>query len=308
MAGRLILVTDAFNDVDDAVALYGLSKSDADCAGVVTTYGNGRIKAKAVSKFLRMAGARNVPVYYSKVWETKFKAPNEMDETDYRFLSENELLADNRYFGMNPGGEEFIADSVNSDAGNISVLSIAPLSALADAMRNVKNQKPRRIYVMGGHVGNYYDKPNAPYNHARIPEYNFACDPVAAREVLESGAEIFVVGKNLWTKNLFTPEDFEFLAEGTAAQTELLRMIKLRHANNQRTLAPLGIEAELFMYDPIATCAVLFPELYEFRKMKVIVDDKGLTHAEPTEEGNVYGAVSADLANVKKKVLSVLSG
>lgn len=307
MKERLIVVTDAFNDVDDSVALYALAQSDMACEGVVTTCGNEMIKAKAVSKFLKMAGKPNIPVRYSKVWETHFKAPNDMAEIDYGFLTEEELKSDNRYFYISPEGEKFMHDRINSSPGGISILSLAPLSALANAMHSVKPQDVRRIYVMGGHIGPYDNRPNANYNRARMPEYNFACDPNAARKVLESGAKIFVVGKNLWTKNLFTPEDFEFLAEGPTAQQELLRMIKLRHEHNKRTLAPLGIEAELFMYDPIALGAVLFPELYEFRKMNIIVDDKGLTHTEPTEEGNVYGAVRADLAKVKKNILSVLS-
>ena len=298
-----MVVTDAFNDVDDVVALYALSKSAVRCAGIVTTYGNERTRAKAVSKFLRMADVQNVPVYYSKVWESRFQAPNDMNETGYGFLSESELLAGNKHSGINSGGEKFIADSINSDAGGISVLSIAPLTALAHAMRSVKPQNCGRIYVMGGHIGAYDNTPNTAYNHAQIPEYNFTCDPAAVKNVLASGAEVFVVGKNLWTKDLFSLEDFGFLEIGTPVQRELFRMIKLRHEHNKKIFSPRGIDAEVFMYDPITLGAVLFPELYEFRRMDVEVDDTGVTHATFSERGNIQGAVGADLAQIKKKAV-----
>lgn len=303
MKGRLLVVTDAFNDVDDAVALYALAKSDAHCAGVVTTYGNEMVKARAVSKFLRMAGKPDMPVRYSRNCKTRFKAPNEMAEVDYGFLTEEELKADDRSFGIGPKGEEFIHGMANSSPGGISILSLAPLSVLADAM----DRLVKRIYAMGGHVGGYDNGPNATYDRAQIPEYNFACDPAAARNVLASGAEIFVVGKNLWTKDLFTPEDFEFLSGGSKPQRELLRMIKSRHDHNQKTLSLLGVEAELFMYDPIALGAVLFPELYDFEKIEMAVDERGVTHTRPTKKGNVHGAVGADLKKIKENILYLLS-
>ncbi|MBI1972062.1 MAG: nucleoside hydrolase [Candidatus Aenigmarchaeota archaeon] len=308
MNERLIVLTDVFNDVDDAVALYALVRSGADLAGVVTTYGNERVKAKAASKFFKMAGRPDIQVRYSKVYKTRFSAPNDMRETDYGFLTDDELIAGDTVLGANPRGEGLMENLINSSTDRISVLSLAPLSALAGAMNHVKTQRVGSIYVMGGHVGNYDNGPKVPYDRALTPEYNFACDPAAARKVLESGAKISLVGKNLWSKNLFTLKDFEFLSTGTQAQRELSRMIRLRHAHNKKSLEPLGIGVELFMYDPIATCAVLFPELYDFERIEMVVDENGVTHTKPAKEGNVYGAVNADLPEIKSRLMGLILG
>ncbi len=307
MSYKTLVVTDPFNDVDDIVALYLMLKSDKiDVKGVVTTYGNSRTRAMATRKFFNVAGFESVPIRYSVNGNGNFDVPNQMPESCYQFLEERELASSDDEFGIKPSGEEFIARAIEENPNDLSIVSIAPMTTLASAFDIANPRNVKRIYVMAGRIGDYDNKPNAQHHNARVPSYNVACDVEASRKVLNSGAEIYVVGKNLWLDDLFTPEDFEPLKNGTGAQRQLWRMIKLRDEFNSRTLGPSGIKTITYMFDPITTGALLFPELYDFQKINLRIDGSGIMDTEPSSEGNIYGAVNADLPEIKKRLMQLL--
>ncbi|MBI3412950.1 MAG: nucleoside hydrolase [Candidatus Aenigmarchaeota archaeon] len=307
MPERLLVVTDPMNDCDDMVALYMLKHPEVRCEGLIATYGNASTRAKAAKKFLLMAN-RDVPVFYSNNAKKMPYSPYHMEEADYNFLTRDDLHATDADSGISPDGEDFMERIIKSNPGQISILSIAPLTVLASVLRRAGPQSVKTIYLMGGHVGKYLNMPDPPYYRAKAPEYNFECDPDAARNVILSGAHIKTVGKNLWAKDLFTVEDFEPLSRGSMPQKKIFDMIMARYAHNKKNLEPLGIGVELFMYDPITLGVVLFPELYDFERIEMVVDENGITHTKPAKEGNVYGAVDADLVEIKKRLLNLIAG
>lgn len=306
MTERLLVVTDPMNDCDDMVAMYMLKDPRLHCEGVIATYGNAKTRAKGARKLLDIMDKDRIPVFYGNHSKARPNSPYHMHEAAYGFLTDSELKATDNEFGINPDGEEFMVQTIKTNPGDISILSIAPLTVLTTVLRSVDPKLIKSIYMMGGHIGGYSQKTTRHYNEASMPEYNFECDPQAAKEVLMSGAEIKMIGKNLWSRDLFTMEDFTQLADGSAAQKTVLSMVEARYMHNKRNLEPLGIKVETLMYDPVTLGAVLFPDLYEFRKMNVCVDETGLTTTE-TGTGNITAAVTANLPAVKKNVLGLIN-
>ncbi|MBI2085382.1 MAG: nucleoside hydrolase [Candidatus Aenigmarchaeota archaeon] len=309
MSYKTLIVTDPFNDVDDIVALYTTLKSGKiDVKGVVTTYGDARTRAKGTRKFFGIAGFESVPIHYGVSGNGNFDVPNQMPESGYEFLGEKELASSDDEFGIKPGGEEFISRTIRENPKNISIVSIAPMTSIANAFDIADPSDVKRIYVMAGRVGGYDNRPDAQHHNARVPSYNVACDVEASRKVLNSGAEIYVVGKNLWSDDLFKLEDFEQLKNGTDAQKQLWRMIKLRDEFNVKTLSPFGIKTITYMFDSITMGALLFPELYDFQKIDLRTDDSGIMETKPSRSGKVYGAVDANLPEIKNRLMQIILG
>jgi purine nucleosidase len=61
---RIILDTDIGTDVDDAIALAFLLKSNAvQVEGITTAYGNVEYRSKVAQKIAKLCGIENVKVY-----------------------------------------------------------------------------------------------------------------------------------------------------------------------------------------------------------------------------------------------------
>ncbi len=304
MPQNVLICTDPFNDVDDMVAIYAAVKyPNLTLAGIVTTDDDTRVKAKGVKKFLGMAGFNNVPVTYGKGGVRSSGSIFHMRETEYGFLSVEDLAAGDTFSGINDGGVDFMAKQIGSQP-DLYLMSLAPLTDVAAAFERADPKKLKAVYIMGGHVGSYSEEPRPPYNKAKVPEYNFGSDPEAARKVLESDAKIMLVGKNICLS--FSDADVQRFANGSRAQQELYTMMGLRHEHDQRILEPRGIKAERFMYDPAAAAAILYPELFDFRRMNIEIDEKGVAHTRLTETGKIQGAVDADLERVRTNLLELL--
>ncbi|MBI4177371.1 MAG: nucleoside hydrolase [Candidatus Aenigmarchaeota archaeon] len=305
MANRLIMYTDIFDDSDDAAALYASTRAGSiDLRLVVTTCDDARTKAAGTKQFLRLAGRPGVEVRYGKGVSTD-DGNFRMQETAYDFVAGLPLSSSDGELGINPGGVAYAADEINLNPGSYTLLSLAPLTDVAETLKSADPKKLKRVFLMGGHVGQYDESPNAPHHLKKRPDHNFRLDINAARDVLSSGAEIYIVGKNVGGYRWLTLEDFEPLSSGNEAQRELFKMIKQRDRHMKNVL-PAGVEPVILMYDLVALGAMALGQYFDFRRVEIDTDEKGLTHTKLTNSGNVRGVVGADLPRLKKKLLDLL--
>ncbi len=308
MTERMIIYADPFQDSDDMAAIYASTKTPViKCELVVTTDDDAATRAAGTKEFLKLAGHPEIPVMYGKGAVRTSSFGFSMKETDYDFIAGLPLHQTDRYFDIRPNGEIYAAEKISADPGVYTILSLAPLTDLADTCKMADPKKLRRMFIMGGHVGEYDERPNAIHQHKRRSDYNFRSDVVATRKVLASSAEIYVVGKNIGSYHWFTMDDFKGLSSGTEAQRILLKMIEQRNAYMRRIL-PSDVKPVILMYDLVALGAVVFHELFDFRQMEMELDDDGLTHTRFTNTGNLCGAVDADLPRLKKNLLELLLG
>ncbi|MDJ0271150.1 MAG: nucleoside hydrolase [Candidatus Caldarchaeum sp.] len=95
-----------------------------------------------------------------------------------------------------------LLELVNSSPGEYTIIAQGPLTNIATAIMLDKNfvKKVRRLYIMGGYADGYG-------NVTPAAEYNFWVDPDAAKIVLHSGINPFIVGWDIAVKYSVVEED-----------------------------------------------------------------------------------------------------
>ena len=107
-----------------------------------------------------------------------------------------------------------IIQSIRSHPGQVSILSLGPMTNLALAVRLDPGIVPltSEVVVMGGSFNS--QNPS--------PEFNVRCDPEAAQIVFRSGWNVHALGLDVTRRVHFSRRDFSFLSDRNPA-VELLR-------------------------------------------------------------------------------------
>jgi purine nucleosidase len=158
---------------------------------------------------------------------------------------------------------------VLAEPGELTVVAIGPLTNLARALELEPSfaLTVREIVLMGGV---YLETTNV----AAMPgEYNFWCDPAAAQTVLDSGAQLRLVGLDVTRRVRLTRADAGDLAEGgefgrlaarhTLAWIDHQERVKPREDLEQGSCA---------LHDPLAVAVVTDPTLVTWREAHVAVE------------------------------------
>lgn len=115
---------------------------------------------------------------------------------------------------INAIAANLMIETIRSQPGHVSVLSLGPMTNLALAVRLDPGIVPltRRVIVMGGSF------------NAQImePEFNARCDPEAAQIVFNSGWNVHILGLDITRLVHFSRRDFASLPDGNPA-VEMLR-------------------------------------------------------------------------------------
>lgn len=140
-------------------------------------------------------------------------------------------------------------------APNMTVLTLGPATNLAEVFRADSTLAGRlsSIVMMGGAV----DVPGNVALDAAGPlpaEWNFYIDPVAAAEVIASGAPVTLVGLDATDQVPVSGDVVELLAAN--AQTEAAKLVHQALLNNPRVY-----EGGAFFWDPFAAGVLLDPTL-----------------------------------------------
>jgi purine nucleosidase len=107
-----------------------------------------------------------------------------------------------------------IIDTVRTHPGQVSILSLGPMTNLALAIRLDPEiiSLTREVIVMGGSFN--IQNPS--------PEFNVRCDPEAAQMVFTAGRNVHILGLDITRRVHFSRRDFSSLPNGNRA-VELLR-------------------------------------------------------------------------------------
>ncbi|MDO8585915.1 MAG: nucleoside hydrolase [Armatimonadota bacterium] len=203
---KLLIDTDIGSDIDDALALLLLlHMAEVDILGVTTTYGCVDVRAKIAKKIINARGL-NVPVFagsaqplsrWPQVWHTGTEGKGILDDDESR--------ADLTDLGIGTRANEFIADTVVRNPGEVTLVALGPLTNVAMAIRENPQvaEKAKAIYFMGCGVT---FPARAPENlqqgtkYRSEPSHNVWADLRAAREVFESEARISAVTNDVTTQ------------------------------------------------------------------------------------------------------------
>ncbi|MEM8487362.1 MAG: nucleoside hydrolase [Bacteroidota bacterium] len=159
--------------------------------------------------------------------------------------------------GFNPQPKhaiDAIVDIVNAFPGEVTIVTLGPLTNLAQAILKDPSiaQKAAGVVVMGG-TG------QGPGNITPVAEFNIWVDPEAARIVFESGARLTMVGWDISrTYAVFEPAD---VAEVKGIDTALAHFcMDIQHTLQDFSVKELGLPG-FSLPDPIAMAVALNRDL-----------------------------------------------
>ncbi len=145
-----------------------------------------------------------------------------------------------------------IIDTINRFAGEITLVTLGPLTNIALALRIDPSlaQKVKHCYMMGG-IGQGYGNMN------EVAEYNIWVDPEAAKIVFESGMPMTMIGWDIsHTYAVFTEEDARQLR---AVGTPLAEFCVDINGTVMKIAQQTTLLAGFDLPDPIAMAVALEP-------------------------------------------------
>ena len=170
---------------------------------------------------------------------------------------------------LEPEGEDadavaFLIDTVRDNPGEITLVTIGPLTNIADAIRRdpefagaVKN-----IVMMGGNA-------ECAGNISPAAEFNYWQDPEAADVVFRCGADLTMVGLDVCHQTHLYPQQVEECASGGS---ELGRFVKEATAPWFQVMAAGSGTESLHLYDSLAVAVAIDPSLVTLEDSHVEIE------------------------------------
>src|SRR5437764_6120289 len=217
MTHKVVLIADPGIDGAFAVAL-ALNDSDLDVLALLATAGN--VSAEQAT--------RNVHILVEQL------DPRRWPRLGAALPAEYEMDGTRLHGAGGLGGVQFpcaqlhhphpsdrlLVDMARQYPKDVTVVCMGPLTVLARALDR-DPELPRlvhRLICLGGAV-------SEPGNAGPVTEFHFACDPLAARQVLRCGAPITLIPLDVMRKVLFSPTDLLELPRPEARPSGFLRQV-----------------------------------------------------------------------------------
>ena len=178
---------------------------------------------------------------------------------------------------------EFIRRIVRSHPGEVTLITIGPLTNVASALLGDDHLAGmiKGVVMMGGSLSGGNITPSA--------EFNIYVDPEAARVVFQSGIPITMVGLDVTRKTALTWDHLRALESSTNPVAQAAARIA---RNTIEMDEKAGFATGQKMHDSLAVAAFLDPSLLRFEKFYVDVETSGELSAGETVG---YSPYSGDL-------------
>lgn len=292
---------------DDFVALLFLLSSSAVDIRAVTVTGTGEVRCprgvEVAEGLLALTGHDDVPVACGRSTPLRGERSFPDEWRDAADAAWGVQLPDVEAPSEPQDATELLVRELSP--GDVSLLTLGPLTNVAEAFRlspALAEQVPT-IVVMGGAVdvpGNVFlDGVETP-----VAEWNVYVDPVAADEVIGSGASLTLVGLDATNHAPITPEFVGDLQSD--ARTDAAEIVGELFATN-----PMVASGDAYFWDPLAAAVLVAPDLVTTERVRVDVvtregDEAGRT-MRSADGRRVRVAVGADAEALEHLLLRTLN-
>ena len=259
---KVIIDTDIGDDVDDAFALaLALSSEHVQILGITTAWGDTELRARLVERFLKETGHADIPVAAGPMTKTA-GAPF----TQARWAEQFSEPAKGW-----PDAIDFILDAVRRDPGEITLISLAPLSNVGALSEKdpATFHKLKRVVMMGGSIRQGYGDLGYLPDSGPSAEYNIKMDIPAAKELFASGVPIEMMPLDSTQLKLDEVLRGVLFAQKTSVTSSLDELYQ------QWAGYPGNVTPTLF--DAMAVAVVMKPSLCPVTAMHLRIDDQGFT-------------------------------
>ena len=281
---RVKMVIDTDGGVDDAVAiLWAATRHDVDLLAITVVHGNvdSRIAAENVCRVLELAGRNDVPVFLGE--SSPLPGAPSLRPADFVHGVDGLGNTNRPKAKQSPhdgDGVNALMDVVKSHPGEISLVTIGPLTNVARAIQRDPSfsGSVKELIVMGGAV-------TVPGNALPAAEANIAHDPEAARIVVSAPWVVppLLVGLDITHRATFTESMLREIEASTHPHSRFLAAPLRFYQDAGGTFCEVA--GDFPCHDLLATMAAVLP----------VVRGERLPLGVQTAEGPALGATVADL-------------
>ncbi len=208
MNAKRKIIIDCDPGIDDTLALMlALSSPELEVIGITIVCGNvpTDIGAENALKVLKFMNRLDIPVYYGEELPLKREYVSAQDthgmdglgESNYPAVTEAEVKKD---------AVNFLIHTLQTQK-DVSIIAIGPLTNIAKALQKKEEvfENLDELISMGGSYKSHG-------NCSPVAEYNYWCDPDAAKYVYENlPKKIHMVGLDVTRKIVLTPNILEYM-------------------------------------------------------------------------------------------------
>jgi purine nucleosidase len=163
--------------------------------------------------------------------------------------------------------DKVLIEQVRLFPGEVTVVCMGPLTVIGAAIDRDPDfpRLVKRLICLGGTL-------SEPGNAGPVSEFHFACDPLAARQVLRSGARLTLIPLDAMRQVLFSPKDLLDLPEPESRTCRFLKQIVPFAIGATSNL--YGIEG-FHLKDVLGIIPVAIPTAVSTQPMVVDVETQG---------------------------------
>ena len=263
---NIILDTDIGDDIDDAFALSALLnlQDRVNIVGITTVFVNTDYRARIAKKLIKLHGDENIPVFAGirngannpNIDVSAKNCQFQDDLLDDKYNPDNNVYDDNGEAAIN-----FLIEKAKELKEQLTIVCIGPFSNIGEAIRRDKEAfKDTTIVVMGG---NFYSR--------AFNEWNVLCDPINAKELIESGLNVTCVGLDVTNKTKLTTKMYKDVLtyKPNCFYEYMTELIKLhRKSKHDVSFRPT-------LHDPLALFYSIFKDYIKVEKQLIKVETKG---------------------------------
>jgi len=255
---KVIIDTDIGDDIDDAFALaLALSNKDIKILGVTTAWGDTDLRARLVERLLKNTDHEDILVA---------AGPKTASRVHFTQAAWAEAFPEPA--GKWPDAVDFILGAIRQNPGEITLISLAPLSNVGAAIDRdpATFRQLKRVVIMGGSIG------HGPGAHDPTAEYNIYMDIPAAKKLFASTVPIDMMPIDVTQMHLDWALRSTLLRNHTPV-TDTLNELYLEWARYPNNVTPT-------LFDGMAVAAAINPSLCPTTPMHIRIDDAGITRVQ----------------------------
>jgi purine nucleosidase len=262
---KIIIDTDIGDDIDDAFAVgLALQSAEFKIVGITTAWGDTKLRARLLDRLLKEVGRSDIPV---AIGAEKHGA-GEGTFTQGRWAEAGPPAR------VHPGAVDFLLEQIRSQPGEITLVTIAPLTNIGAAIDKdpATFRKLKRVVMMGGSVYRGYDdfgEGNRPPDR----EYNIAMDVQAAQKLFSAGVALYVMPLDSTQLKLDEVKRMLVFTQSTPL-TDALTLLTQQWSRGTGRQTPT-------LFDAMPVAFAIAPELCPTKALRLRVDDQGYTRPEP---------------------------
>ncbi|MFP4210793.1 MAG: nucleoside hydrolase [Alkalispirochaeta sp.] len=261
------IIIDTDPGIDDAMAIfYALGAPEIDVVGITTVFGNAPVETttRNALSLLEIAGRQDIPVARGAARPLASAYRGSVDHVHGADGQGNVALPPPAIEEDPRRATEFIIDTVRKRPGEITLVTLGPLTNLAllllerpEIARNVKG-----VVAMGG---NLY----VPGNASPAAEANTLNDPESADLVLQAPWPVTMCGLDVTHTITMTPADLDRIAGiDTPEGRHLARILPFYHAFYATHVGSNGI----YVHDSTTISWLRHPDAFTVEKLPLTVE------------------------------------